>query len=149
MELEAGQNLELDYGSEKSTLDDKGRIIIPVEFRKYFQGKLLLTYGNERCALIMTPSAWERFVQEIMSQSDKRQRRLLSAKHLQQVQQVELDRQGRIPISIPIRTYANLNKSCMVARDVDKMTIWDFDGWYNYLKDNDTEMQAAFDSLEI
>ena len=140
----------MDYGSEKSTLDDKGRIIIPVEFRDFFQGELLLTYGNEPCALIMTPSAWERFTQEIKSpELNKRERRLLAAKHLQQVQKVELDKQGRIPISVPIRTYANLTKVCMVARDKDKMSIWDFDGWYNYLAANDLETQAAFDKMEI
>ena len=143
--------MELKTGAAESTLDDKGRIIIPVEFRNFFQGELLLTYGNEPCALIMTPLAWERFVDEILKSPDldKRQRRLLAAKHLQQVQKVELDKQGRIPISYPIRTYANLTKVCMVARDKDKMSVWDFDGWYSYLTANDAETQAAFDKLEI
>ena len=141
--------MELDYGSEKSTLDDKGRIIIPVEFRKFFQGQLLLTYGNGPYALIMTPSAWERFEQGILKTVDKRKKRLLTLRYLVPVAKVELDKQGRIPISYPIRTWANLEKTCVVARDKDEMYVWDHDGYYKFLADNDLETQAAFDELEI
>jgi MraZ protein len=143
--------MDLDYGSEKSTLDDKGRIIIPVEFRGFFQGELLLTYGMEKCAWIMTPPAWERMKQGILHSENlsPRERRLLEAKHLRQTQKVELDKQGRIPIALPIRKYANLTKICMVSRDSEKLSVWDFDGWYDYLALNDKPAEDAYDKLGI
>jgi len=143
--------MDLDYGSEKSTLDDKGRIIIPAIFREFFQGDLLLTYGVEKCAWIMTPAAWERMKQEILNSKNlsPRERRLLEAKHLQQTQKVELDKQGRIPVAFPIRKYANLTKLCMVSRDSEKMSIWDFDSWYDYLAVNDEPAEDAFDKMGI
>ena len=143
--------MELDYGSEKSTLDDKGRIIIPVDFRESFKGDLLLTYGVEKCAWIMTPASWEQMKQEILNSPNlsPSERRLLEAKHLQQTQKVELDKQGRIPIALPIRKYANLTKTCMVSRDSEKMSVWDFDSWYNYLAVNDEPAGNAFDKMGI
>ena len=142
--------MELDSGSEKSTLDDKGRINIPVKFREFFQGELILTWGTDPCALIMKPSAWEHFKGELNSEElTRKEKRFLKDKHINQAQTVGLDNQGRIPIDFTIRKYANLTRLCMVVRDKDRMTIWDFEGWYEYLARNETDARTAYDKLEL
>ena len=141
--------MELKRGSAESTLDDKGRVNIPVRFRDFFQGELVITRGMERCAMIMTPSLWERFEQaegssEVLTQEE---REAFKNKHLNQAQIVELDKAGRIAIPPIIRKYANLTRDCMVIRDENRLSIWDSDAWEAYLTEKDMLARTAMNKL--
>lgn len=119
--------MQLKAGTADSTLDDKGRVSIPVRFREYFQGELIITRGSEHCAWIMTPAVWERFERTIRNSEvlNSQQRLILEANHLNEAQLVELDKAGRIAIPPRIRRYANLTKNCLVIRSEDRLYIWD------------------------
>ena len=141
--------MELNRGSAESTLDDKGRVNIPVRFREYFQGELVITRGMEHCALIMTPSGWERFEQaegnsDVLNQEE---REAFRNKHLNQAQVVELDKAGRIAVPPIIRKYANLSRDCMVIREQDRLLIWDSNTFEAYLAEKDELARAAMNKL--
>jgi len=140
--------MELKRGSAESTLDDKGRVNIPVRFREYFQGELIITRGMEHCAMIMTPERWERFEQpggkpDITPEEWE----AFKNKHLNQAQVVELDKAGRIAIPSIIRKYANLTKECMVIRDENSLFIWNSDDFEAYLAEKDVIARAAMNKL--
>jgi MraZ protein len=139
----------LKRGSEESTLDDKGRVNIPVRFREYFQGELVITRGMEHCAFIMTPKGWEHFEQaEINSDVlNHEEREAFRNKHLNQAQLVELDKAGRIAIPSIIRKYANLTRDCIVIREEDRLFIWDSGDFEDYLKEKDDVARAAMNKL--
>ena len=141
--------MELKTGSVESTLDDKGRVNIPLRFREYFQGELVITRGMEKCAMIMTPSVWERF-EKAEGNSDvlnQEEREAFKNKHLNQAQVVELDKTGRIAIPSIIRKYANLTRNCMVIRDEDRLFIWDSDDFEAYLEEKDPVARTAMNKL--
>jgi len=139
----------LNRGSAESTLDDKSRVNIPVRFREYFQGELVITRGNEHCAMIMTSAGWERF-EKIEGDSDvlnNEEREIFRNKYLNQAQVVELDKTGRIPIPSIIRKYANLTRECMVIRDEDRLFIWNSDDFEVYLAERDELAREAMNKL--
>jgi len=141
--------MELNRGSAESTLDDKGRVNIPVRFREYFQGELIITRGMEHCAWIMTPQVWERFEQAFRNSGTltQEERLFLEDKHLNQAQVVELDKAGRIAIPSIIRKYASLTKECIVIRDENRLSIWDSDAFEAYLNDKEDIARSAMNKL--
>jgi len=141
--------MELKTGSAESTLDDKGRVTIPVRFREDYQGELVITWGMEHCAWIMTPAVWKNFEQNLRT-SDKftqEERLILEDKHLDQAQVVELDKAGRIAIPPTLRKYANLTRECIVIRSENRLSIWDKNVRDSYLAGNDTLARAAMNKL--
>ena len=141
--------MELKTGTAESTLDDKGRVSIPVRFRECFQGELIITWGSEQCAWIMTPAVWERFERSIRNSQvlSPKQRRQLEARHLEEANTVELDKAGRIAIPTRTRKYANLTKDCLVIRSEDRLYIWDVATRDAYLSENAPEAQEAWNLI--
>ena len=141
--------MELGTGSTESTLDDKGRVDIPVRFREQYQGELIITWGLERCAWIMTPRIWEHF-EKMLTDSDmlsQEERLILEDKHINQAQVVELDKAGRLAIPPTIRKYANLTKECMVIGAKNRLSIWDSDTFAAYLSEKDAIARGAMNKL--
>ena len=141
--------MELKTGSAESTLDDKGRVNIPVRFREQYQGELVITWGMEHCAWIMTPAVWERFEKALRSSAmlTQEERLILEDKHLNQAQVVELDKAGRIAIPQTIRKYANLTRDCIVISAENRLSIWDSGTFDAYLAVKDDVARAAMNKL--
>ena len=141
--------MELKTGSAESTLDDKGRVSIPVRFREHYQGELVITRGMEHCAWIMTPPVWERFERALRNSEmlTQEERLVLEDKHLNQAQTVELDKAGRIAVPPTIRRYANLTKDCMVIRAENRLDIWDSGVYDAYHAEKDVIARAAMNKL--
>lgn len=142
--------MELKTGSAESTLDDKGRVSIPVRFRDYFQGELVITCGFEKCALIMTPAVWEQYERAFRNSEVlvHEERQILEDKYLNQAQMAELDKTGRIAIPPTIRKYANLSRGdCMVIRSEGRLSIWNSAVWEAYLAEKDALARAAINKL--
>jgi len=141
--------MELKTGSSESTLDDKGRVNIPVRFRAQYQGELVITWGMEQCAWIMTPAVWEHFEQSLRNSEtlSQEERLILEDKHLNQAQVVELDKAGRIAIPPHIRKYANLTRECMVISAENVLSIWDSATFDAYLREKDAVARGAINKL--
>ena len=143
--------MELKTGSAVSTLDDKGRVNIPVRFREQYQGELAMTWGIDRCIYIMTPSAWENFEKWLRKRKKlivPRKWRVLENKYLNQAMEVEIDKVGRIAIPPTFRTYASLTKDCMVINNAEGcLSVWDYDTFNAYLAENNEVSQEPFDEL--
>jgi len=144
--------MELKTGSAESTLDDKGRVSIPVRFREYYQDDLVITRGMEKCAWIMTAEVWERYESDLRKRSKEEKLNdeewnILEYKIIGHAQGVELDKAGRIAIPPTLRKYANLSKDCMVINGKNRLSIWDAHTFESYLDEKDTIARAAMNKL--
>jgi len=142
--------MELKTGSAESTLDDKGRVNIPVRFREQYQGGLVITCGMEKCAWIMTSLVWERFEQNLRSSGahiNEEEWEILEYKYLYQAQMVELDKAGRIAIPPTLRKYASLTRDCVVINGKNRLSIWDSGVFEAYLAEKDSIARAAMNKL--
>ena len=139
--------MEIKTGSDDSTLDDKGRVNIPVRFRDQYQGELVMTWGIDQCIYIMTPPAYEHLEKTLRNSAEfSKKWRILQHKHFAQARPVEIDKAGRVAIPPTFRKYANLSRDCMVISSaLGYLSIWDTDTFYTYLAKNDDLAQAAFD----
>jgi len=117
-------------GTLESTLDDKGRVVIPVSLRDYYSGKLVITRGVEHCLWVMTATTYEKYLANFKKTSEELNfssaiKKSFYRHHETTAQHVEIDpKTGRIPINAALRSYASLTKDCLVVDFEKYLEIW-------------------------
>jgi MraZ protein len=142
--------MELKTGTFESTLDDKGRVSIPIRLRETYAGsELVITQGRQHCAWVMTPHVWEFVCEKLKNAAanTEEEAALLEYLHIMPAQVVEIDKSGRIPVPQAIRKYAKLVKDCLVLSAENRLEIWDAEFFYSYLEDNRPSIQEAWNKM--
>jgi MraZ protein len=124
-------------GKERHAVDEKGRLMIPVRFRrKLGVEKESAASGNTDCLYIMKapdrslelyePCIWDEMRKTISSLSDfNPEERLLKTLMYESLETVELDRQGRIALSREFLDHAGITRDVVIIGADTKMIIWD------------------------
>ena len=138
------QNPGMFIGEYSHNLDDKGRLAIPVKFRRDLQKGAVVTRGLDNCLFLYTKIEWNKLAQRLatlpISQSNSRAfARLMLAGAME----VEVDKQGRVVLPEYLRVFAGLKKSAIVAGLYSRVEIWDEAKWKQY------KGQTEKDSNEI
>ncbi len=119
------------------SIDEKGRITIPSQYRKTIEGEkagneLVVTIDPEdRCLLLYPSQQWqiiEEKLQELPSldPASRRIQRLLMG----HATDLKLDRHGRIILPPLLREYAGLDKTIMLVGQGKKFEIWGEAQWH-------------------
>eukprot|EP01037_Dinobryon_pediforme_P005383 gene5383-5435_t len=125
-------------GTHEPKLDDKGRIILPARFRDDLAQGLVITKGQERCLYVFPMGEFtaitERMRQAPVTEKGARDyMRVMFAGAHDEVP----DKQGRVTIPGGLRSYAGLEKECVVIGANTRLEIWDFAAWNTYLADRE------------
>ena len=127
-------------GEFHHSIDDKGRIIIPSKFREKLGNQFIITRGIDNCLFVYSNDDWMKITNKLSSLPfTKRDARIFNRFFLSGATDVELDKQGRVNISSPLISYANLTKDCVIIGTGDRLEIWAEESWnsfFNSTKDN-------------
>jgi MraZ protein len=122
---------ELQTGTFESTLDEKGRVVIPSLLRDRYTGSLVITQGLESCVWIMTIAAYQALLKTFDNLDETLSCDEVEAfryHHEAPARPAEIDQKtGRIPVPSALRTYANLSKDCLVLSIDGHLEIWNKD----------------------
>ena len=129
---------EVFLGTHEPRLDEKGRLILPAKFREELASGLVITKGQERCLYVFPANEFE-VITHTLKQAP------VTAKAARDYSRVMFagahdeipDRQGRITIPQNLRTYAGLEKDCVVIGANTRVEIWDSISWNTYLTDRE------------
>ena len=134
-------------GAHAINLDDKGRLAIPTKFRALLQadceGQLVCTIDlKDPCLLLYPLSEWQEVEQKLsqlsnMVEAERRVKRIL----LGSAMECQLDKNGRILLSSPLRAHAGLNKKLMLVGQLNKFELWDEDTWNEKLQQDISQEQ--------
>lgn len=118
------------FGTYEHTLDAKGRVILPVRFRAAFDQGGYLNQGQDGCLALWTPDEFEIRMQEQQERessgrSQRQQARIFASNCFQ----VEIDRQGRLPIPAHLREFAGLQENVLVKGIINRVELWDPIRW--------------------
>lgn len=132
-------------GTYTPRLDEKHRLILPAKFRDELAEGLVLTRGQERCIYVFSQREFER-VHEQMRQAplSSRQARDYIRLFLSGASDETPDKQGRVTIPAPLRSYAGLDREVTVIGAGTRAEIWDSGAWNDYLE----EKEAAFSETD-
>lgn len=125
-------------GTHEPRLDEKGRLILPAKFREELSAGLVITKGQERCLYVFPSQEFSEITQTlkqapVTAKSARDYSRVMFAGAHDEIP----DRQGRVTIPQALRTYAGLEKDCVVIGANTRVEIWDSNSWNEYLADRE------------
>lgn len=117
-------------GEYEYTLDQKGRVAIPAKFRGGFKPGLVLARGFEKCIRVFPLDEWTKTAEKlialpIMEANSRRLNRSLFSSAFS----LELDGQGRVLLPQPLRDYAEIRESVVIAGIYSVLEIWSRENW--------------------
>ncbi|MBQ7064001.1 MAG: division/cell wall cluster transcriptional repressor MraZ [Firmicutes bacterium] len=149
------------------TIDDKGRMIIPTEYRDelieqdmeishrfYVTTNLWDPEGTKEPCLCLWPETNYRRLRDRLagvSESSDEIRRL-KRKFFSDTQSTTLDKQGRVLIDPDLKRYAGIERNVMLVGMDERIEVWNRDAWQAYMGGsqetngswNDTLKQLGF-----
>jgi MraZ protein len=134
----------LFLGTHTPKLDEKGRLFLPAKFRDDLADGLVITRFQERCLAIWPRSTFVEMATAARGASSSQQvrdyQRMLASGASDDIP----DKQGRIMIPQHLRTYAGLDKDCVVVGAINRVEIWDAQAWEAY----SAEKESAYAELD-
>lgn len=135
------------------TLETKGRLAIPRQFRSQLKSGGVITRGLDGCLFLFPDSSWKKLSAKLASlpltsKAGRDFTRLL----VQQASQLELDSQGRTLIPEHLRDLAQLTKKIVVAGALTRIEIWDQTNYHTHLEKlehNSTQIEEEISNLDI
>ena len=124
-------------GEFHHSIDEKGRLIIPSKLRGELGNEVVITRGLDKCLFIYSKFEWDKIVRKLSTLSfTKKDARDFSRFFMSGATVVEFDRTGRINITSPLISYANLTKDCVIIGVNERLEIWSSDEFNTFMENN-------------
>ena len=123
-------------GEYEHSLDDKGRVIMPVKLRADIGERFIITKGLDGCLFVFSQLEWSNFERKLkeLPLTNKNARDFVRF-FLSGAIECELDKQGRFLIANNLREYANITKEVVIIGVGTRLEIWNKEKWKKYNSD--------------
>lgn len=138
-------------GEYSHTIDAKGRLIVPKDFRSKLGNEFVVTAGLDGCLSVYTKSEWKIFEEKLHALPiSSKSARKFSRFFLSNACSCELDKQGRILLPQNLRELASLTKDVVFAGVGGRVEIWNKAAWQEISTfDNMDEIAESMEDLGI
>ncbi len=131
-------------GTHTPRLDEKGRLFLPARYRDEVAGGVVITKGQERCLYVFTAAEFARKAEQLQSTPlSAKAARDYARQFFGSAYDEKPDRQGRVTVPPGLRTYAGLDRDCVVVGANTRFEIWDAAAWAAY----EAEQEQSFAEL--
>ena len=119
-------------GSNKLTIDDKGRLAIPARLRTQladeYGKQIAITLGPE-CVEIYPAAVFRRIAEAIPKIADRAKRMTMLRLFVGNAVEVELDAQGRVLVPTMLRERMQLDSEVVLVGQIDHFELWSEAQW--------------------
>ena len=139
-------------GEYRHTVDEKGRMAVPVKFRARLDPGSMVSAWLDNCLAIHTKGGWDDLSAKIANLPlTNPTARLFQRSIFARAAEVEMDRQGRILLPAHMRDSVGLHGEAVVVGSRDHAEIWAPERWDDYRRalDDPQELARAFEGLGI
>ena len=139
------------YGANYNTLDAKGRLIIPKQFREQLGESFMMTKGLDGCLYVFPMSEWNSFEEKLAALPlTKKNARAVVRHFAAGATLCEMDKQGRILVPEVLRDFAHLQRDVVVEGSMKRIEIWSKEQYDRQAEeDNIDESMEALDGLDL
>jgi MraZ protein len=131
-------------GEYRHTIDNKGRLIIPVKFRDGLGSLFIATKGLDECLFLYSEAEWSILEQKLKSLPfTKADARAFVRFFFSGATECQLDKQGRILLPPNLREYAGLEKDAILLGVSNRVEIWSEANWQEY----SSKAAAAYEEI--
>lgn len=135
-------------GEFHHTIDEKGRMIIPAKFREELGDTFIITRGMDKCLFVYPEEEWKQLEQKLKTLPfTKKDARAFTRFFFSGATECGLDRQGRVNISPTLRSYANLEKECVVIGVSNRVEIWSKSNWEEYFAQSEESFSEIAEGI--
>ncbi|KHM51506.1 MAG: division/cell wall cluster transcriptional repressor MraZ [Anaerovibrio sp.] len=135
-------------GEYNHSLDAKGRVILPADFRAELGESFIITKGLDNCLFIYPQSEWEQLSVKLRQLPlAKTEARAFVRFFFAGARQVELDKQGRFLIPATLRQHASLKKDAVLIGVSNRIEVWSKDEWLKYNEEITPSVSAIAETL--
>lgn len=120
-------------GEYQHTIDEKGRLAVPIKFRAELEKGAVVTRGLDNCLFLYPQKDWEVLADKLSKLPiSKANTRAFARLMLAGAMDCEIDKQGRIILPDYLRKYASMTKKVIIAGLYNRLEIWDEEAWNKY-----------------
>jgi len=135
-------------GEYQHSIDEKGRLAMPVKFRAKMAGGAVVTKGLDNCLSVYTNEEWEILAEKLASLPlTQAASRAFARMMLAGATQVTIDKQGRINVPAYLREYAGLSGTVVVAGLFKYVELWSQKNWQEYKNKTESDSSAIAEEL--
>ncbi len=137
-------------GEYSHTIDAKGRIILPADFRQELGLTFIITKGLDNCLFLYGQQAWDELSAKLRALPlAKPEARALVRFFFAGARTLECDKQGRFLVPANLRTYAGIGlKGDVVLTGADsRIEVWSQENWTKYTEEVEPDVTAIAASL--
>ncbi|MBM3660782.1 MAG: division/cell wall cluster transcriptional repressor MraZ [Actinobacteria bacterium] len=117
-------------GEFQHSLDAKGRVILPADFRPSLAEGAVISAFTGGCLAVYTNEEFQRVSDDILGKLRTGEHELDAARaFFADAREVTPDRQGRVAIPQTLRDYAQLDKDVTVTGALTRIEIWATGRW--------------------
>lgn len=125
------------YGEAYTSVDEKGRVNIPKEFRTQMEehghDTWFVTRGFDGSLFLFEKSQWDLLMEQVKAKSILEPKMLDFRRFLiGGASPLKADQQGRFSLPIPLRDYAEIERDAVMIGVDDHLELWSRRVWKNY-----------------
>ena len=136
-------------GEFQHSLDAKGRVILPVEFREPFATGAVLTKVLDGCLAVYSEGEFEMLAEKVRerARAGSRQRQAARA-WFASARPFVPDKQGRFAIPQALREFAHLERDVMVLGQDQRVELWNPMRWREVEAAAQADIESGSSDLE-
>ena len=135
-------------GDYKHSIDAKGRIILPADFREELTDNFVITKGLDNCLFLYTAEEWDKLSTKLRQLPlAKAEARAFVRFFFAGARQAECDRQGRFLVPANLRAHAKLQKDVVLIGISNRIEVWSKAEWDRYNEEITPSVSSIAETL--
>jgi len=135
-------------GEYNHTIDEKGRVSLPVKFRARLASGCVVTRGIDKCLWVYPADEWDKLAEKIsqlpITQRDSRN---FSRLILAGAADLTIDKLGRVNLPNYLKEYAGIKKKVAVTGMYNRIEIWPEENWNKFKKEMEDNSETIAENL--
>lgn len=135
-------------GEYQATIDEKGRVSVPVKFRSALKSKIVVTRGLDSSLFLYSMDEWKKLASKLASLPiSTANTRAFSRLMLAGAMDCDIDKQGRIILPGYLKDFAKISKKVVIAGLYNRIEIWSEELWEAYKKQTEQQSNEIAEQL--
>ena len=140
------------YGEHEHTIDRKGRLIIPSQFRhvmkERYVERFVVTRGLDKCLFLFPEDEWRTQENKFRALSiTKQEARRFNRFYFSGAVELNCDRQGRILVPSYLKEFAAIKRDVMLVGVSNRIEIWDKEEWKKFYEQFKSSYEEVAEKL--
>lgn len=135
-------------GEYSHSIDEKGRLSVPVKFRAGLASGCVLTRGLDGCLWVYSTDEWQVIADEVSKMPiTQKNARSFSRFILSGAMDLVIDKAGRINLPKYLNDYAGIKSKVVITGMHNRLEIWAEEKWNEFKKEMEKNSDEVAENL--